>query len=130
LEERRRWRRVLAAAVGVAFTKPALGFCERTAHAIEAALRQGPGYHVDQSVLYYGWRIRRRLKRRTRWQALPPAFADYDFGEDSFVWTAKGDRKTDPRFVAAVDELHRRHAGILAALPPLGGFGRDAGEDG
>jgi hypothetical protein len=118
-EERRRWRRVLAAAVGVSFTKPSLGYCERTAHAIEAVLRQHPVYHIDQSVLYDTYMIRRQMKRRTRWQTLSPRFADYDFDDESFVWTAKGDRKEHARFVEATVAIRHRYADLYRALPRL-----------
>ena len=119
-EERRVWRRILAAAVGLNPTEAGLLFCERAARCIQASLRLRPDFHTDQTVLYHMYRFARRWLPLIRWQHLPLSLVDYDFGDDSFIWTAKGPRKDDASFVRVIGELQSRHAPEYGALPRLG----------
>ncbi|KGM35981.1 hypothetical protein P409_01365 [Inquilinus limosus MP06] len=110
LGERRVWRRVMAGAVGVSHSKAALGFCEKLANAIWRALHMRPTDHVDQPVIYYLYVIRRRLKRRIRWQHMPAGVVDVAFGDDSFIWSAKGALKEGVVFSRATSALEATYA--------------------
>lgn len=114
------WRRVLAAAIGVSPTPAALRFSERMAGSIEAVLRQRPVYHIDQTILFYSYRIRRMIDREIRWQNLPISWVDYDFSDDSLIWTAKSERKQNPRFRDAIAELEARYRTLYQDLPRPG----------
>lgn len=83
-------QRVMGAAVGMNHTKEALGFCERLAASAWRGTRLQPLDHFDQALLYGMYIVRRRLKRRIRWQQMPSGYLDRDFGEDSSIWAAGG----------------------------------------
>jgi len=118
--ERRVWRRILAAAVGFNHTPEGLRFCERAARCIQASLRLHPDFHTDQTILYHAYRFARRWLPSIRWQHLPLSLVDYDFQDDSFIWTAKGPRKEDASFMRVIGELQSKHAPEYGALPRLG----------
>ncbi|MDR6290922.1 hypothetical protein E9232_003448 [Inquilinus ginsengisoli] len=118
--ERRVWRRILAAAVGFNHTPEGLRFCERAARSILASLRLHPDFHTDQTILYHAYRFARRWLPAIRWQHLPLSLVDYDFQDDSFIWTAKGPRKEDASFMRVIGELQSKHAPEYGALPRLG----------
>jgi hypothetical protein len=119
LGERRIWRRILAAAVGIAPTVQGLRFAERMALCIQASLLRRPDFHTDQTILYFLYRFARRWWRGIRWQHLPLSLVDYDFRDDSFIWTAKGPRKEDASFVRVVGNLQSKYAPEYGALPRL-----------
>lgn len=119
LTERRIWRRILAAAVGFNYSPAALAFCRRTARATMASYRQRPDFHTDQIVLYHMYRFARRWLPGIHWQHLPLGLVDYDFRDDSFIWTAKGARKDDATFVRIIGDLQERFSDQYDALPPL-----------
>ena len=119
LHRKEPWRRVLAAAIGVNPTPAGLRFCERMASSIEAVLRQRPVYHIDQTILYYAYSIRRRLGHGVRWQNLPLTWVDYEFSDDSLIWTAKAARKQDSRFQGAIASLEAQYEALYRALPEL-----------
>ena len=87
------------------------------ASGIEAVLRQRPVYHIDQTILFYAYRIRQMTDRGIRWQGLPLSWVDYDFSEGSLIWTAKSTRKQDPRFRDAIAELETRYRTLYQDLP-------------
>ena len=120
LRRQKTWRRVLAAAIGVNPTPAALQFCERMASSIEAVLHQKPDYHIDQTILYYMYKIRNRLKRTIRWQHLPLSWVDYKFSDDSLIWTAKAARKQDERFRNAISAIEAQYQDLYQSLPQLG----------
>ncbi|WP_155888882.1 hypothetical protein [Inquilinus limosus] len=113
LGERRVWRRVLAGAVGVNHSKEALGFCEKLAAGTWRALHMRPSDHIDQPVIYYLYVIRRRLKPRIRWQNMPAGLVDVEFGDDSFIWSAKGALKEGAVFARATSALEARYTQSL-----------------
>ena len=110
LGERRVWRRIMAGAVGVNHSKESLGFCEKLASAVWQALHMRPSDHVDQPVIYYLYVIRRRLKPRIRWQHMPAGVVDIAFGDDSFIWSAKGALKEGPVFSRETSALEANYA--------------------
>ena len=110
LGERRVWRRVMAGAVGVSHSKESLGFCEKLAAGIWRALHMQPSDHIDQPVIYYLYVIRRRLKPRIRWQHMPAGLVDVAFGEDSFIWSAKGALKEGAVFSRATSAVEANYA--------------------
>lgn len=119
LHRSKAWRRVLAAAIGINSTPATLRFCERMASSIEAVLHQKPDYHIDQTILYYMYRIGRRLRRDVRWQHLPLGWVDYNFSDDSLIWTAKAARKQDERFRNAIAALEVQYGDLYRSLPTL-----------
>jgi hypothetical protein len=62
-------------------------------------------WYLDQSVLYLVYRMMERSSAAVTLASLPPAYADSAFGPDSRIWAAKGERKTDPAFVAEMARL-------------------------
>ncbi len=57
-------------------------------------------WHLDQSVLYLVHRMMAQAGEGPSLAPLPPGYADSAFAADSPIWAAKGDRKTDPAFIA------------------------------
>jgi len=60
-------------------------------------------FYFDQSALYASYLIA-RLRRRSTFYAVRKTAVDYDFGDEASIWTAKGIRKHDQRFL---DESRR-----------------------
>ncbi len=57
-------------------------------------------WYLDQSVLYLVYRMMTRDGATLETAPLPTEYADSAFTADSAVWAAKGDRKTEPVFLA------------------------------
>ena len=60
-------------------------------------------FYFDQSALYVSYLIA-RLRRRSTFYAIRKTAVDYDFCDQACIWTAKGVRKHDQRFL---DESRR-----------------------
>lgn len=76
-------------------------FLARVAAYVLSCLRDARlAWYLDQSVLYLVYRMMERAGEAITLAPLPRAYADSDFGPDSPIWAAKGDRKTDLAFVA------------------------------
>jgi hypothetical protein len=67
-------------------------------------------FYFDQSALYASYLIA-RLRWRSTFYAIAKTAVDYDFGNQACIWTAKGMRKHDQRFL---DESRR----MLDAFEP------------
>lgn len=94
-------RRQTASAVAVSHTKEALGFCEKLAASIWAALQMRPGDRIDQPILHYLHVIRRRIKRRIRWQQMPAHLVDHECGDGSVIWLPMGARRDEDLVLSA-----------------------------
>ncbi|MBE7186325.1 MAG: hypothetical protein INR68_18185, partial [Methylobacterium mesophilicum] len=94
-------RKILASAVGVEFSEAGQRFADALANATAACLAMRPRYHVDQIVIHY---LSERLEQdgSLTTAPMPKSLADFDFGEDAAIWTAKGwHRKNSEAYASA-----------------------------
>ena len=62
-------------------------------------------YHIDQLVIYYLWDLYRRHQPGFRDAPLGQDMADWECGQESYIWSAKGERKyLDEPFLKARQE--------------------------
>lgn len=87
------WQKNLAAALLVQPTPNGLAFIRRVANTLDAVLSRRPEFHVDQMVIHYVDRAFQLSPRRLRVFPLTKVFADWEFLPDSYIWSAKGERK-------------------------------------
>ena len=87
------WRKVLASALFIMPTSLGERFSRDVALVIAWLLRRKLPYHIDQLVIFYLWRIYAAREKGFRVTPLSRDMADWECGEDSYIWSAKGDRK-------------------------------------
>lgn len=87
------WQKNAAGAVLIQPTQNGIEFIRRVADVLHRVLAQKPEFHVDQMVIHSVYRSFRLSSKRLRVFPLTQAFADWDFLPDSYIWSAKGDRK-------------------------------------
>jgi hypothetical protein len=85
------WQKNLAAALMIQPTQDGLDFISRVADVLHMVLARKPEFHVDQMVIHGVDRVSSGL----RVFPLTKAFADWEYLPDSYIWSAKGDRKLD-----------------------------------
>jgi len=101
------WRKVLASALFVMPTELGERFIRDVALVVAWRLRRELPYHIDQLVIFYLWRVYSAREKNFRVTALSRDMADWECGEGSYIWSAKGDRKyLNPAFLDAL-EHHR-----------------------
>lgn len=105
-------RKVLASALICAKTPSGERFQDALSRALVRILMEGPQYHVDQTVLHYLERTARKAQLRTA--LLKLELADHRFEDNSPVWTAKGRRKNDPRFIELAIQSQRDYDSLMA----------------
>lgn len=110
------WRRILASAVGLAATPGSQAYCSGVARALLSLLRYRPRYHLDQIVLHYAAKLARQ-QGHIRFYDMPLAFSDYEFHDESILWTAKGGRKGAEPFRQKQQQVEARFAGLLDSTP-------------
>ena len=89
------WQKNLAAALMIQPTQNGLDFITRVADVLHMVLARKPEFHVDQMVIHGVDRASRSSSGGLRVFPLTKAFADWEFLPDSYIWSAKGDRKLD-----------------------------------
>jgi hypothetical protein len=87
------WRKVLASALFIMPSELGERFIRDVALVIAWLLRRKLPYHIDQLVIFYLWRVYAAREREFRVAPLSRDMADWECGEDSYIWSAKGDRK-------------------------------------
>ena len=95
------WRKVLASALLIMDTKEGHNYLRDVALMIAWLLRKPLPYHIDQLVIYYMWDVYRHNRPEFHYACLTQDMADWECHEDSYIWSAKGDRKY-------MDEAFRR----------------------
>ena len=99
------WRKVLASALFVMPTSRGERFSRDVALVIAWLLKRKLPYHIDQLVIFYLWRIYATREKEFRVTPLSRDMADWECGEDSYIWSAKGDRKYLSReFLGALEQ--------------------------
>ena len=87
------WRKVLASALFIMPTQQAERYIRDVAIVIAWLLKGKLYYHIDQLVIYYMWRFYTTSASGVRVAQLSQELADWECREDSYVWSAKGERK-------------------------------------
>jgi len=87
------WRKVLASALFVMPTKTGRDYIRDVALMIAWLLRGKLPYHIDQLVIYYMWQRYENADAGLRCVTLSQDMADWECRDDSYIWSAKGDRK-------------------------------------
>jgi len=87
------WRKVLASALFVMPTQTGRNYIRDVALMIAWLLRGKLPYHIDQLVIYYMWQRYENAGAGLRCVTLSQDMADWEYLENSYVWSAKGDRK-------------------------------------
>ncbi len=87
------WRKVLASALFIMPTARAERYIRDVAIVIAWLLKGKLYYHIDQLVIYYMWRFYTTGESDFRVAQLSQEMADWECREDSYVWSAKGERK-------------------------------------
>lgn len=99
------WRKVLASALFVMPTDLGERYSRDVAIVIAWLLRRKLHYHIDQLVIYYVWDLYRRHEPGFRDARLAQEMADWECRQDSYIWSAKGDRKyLDQEFLKAREQ--------------------------
>lgn len=89
------WQKNLAAALLVEPTQDGIDFIARVADVLHMVLARKPEFHVDQMVIHGVDRAFASSASGLRVYPLTKAFADWEFLPDSYIWSAKGDRKLE-----------------------------------
>ena len=91
------WRKVLASTVIAMPTVAAQHYFESVAATLAETLRTPVNHHVDQIVLFLAYRAgRASASRPVRFAPMAKSLIDWDFGDGSLIWNAKGpERKPD-----------------------------------
>ncbi len=97
------WRKVLASALLIMNTEEGHSYIRDVALMIAWLLKKPLPYHIDQLVIYYMWGIYQSTRKGFRYFSLTQDMADWECREDSYIWSAKGDRKY-------MDKVFRRAA--------------------
>lgn len=87
------WRKVLASALFVMPTPTGREYIRDVALMIAWLLRGKLPYHIDQLVIYYMWQRYEQAGAGLKCVTLSQDMADWECRDDSYVWSAKGDRK-------------------------------------
>jgi hypothetical protein len=96
------WRKVLASALFVMPTELGQRFSRDVAVVIAWLLRGRLHYHIDQLVIYYLWDLYRSRQPGFTVVGLAQDMADWECGQGSYIWSAKGERKyLDEQFLKA-----------------------------
>jgi hypothetical protein len=99
------WRKVLASALFVMPTALGRRYMRDVAIVIASLLGRELHYHVDQLVIYHMWRLYHAGAPGFRVAELSQDMADWECSEDSYIWSAKGDRKySQQKFLDALDD--------------------------
>lgn len=86
-EERRIVAKVLASAAGFNPTNAGMRFASALSRGLASLFELHPVYHVDQIAIFYLMQSMRR--DRLSIADIPRSLADYGFGEEGVIWTAK-----------------------------------------
>ena len=98
------WRKVLASALFIMPTELGQRFIRDVALVIAWLLRRKLPYHIDQLVIFYLWRIYSTREKKFRVTPLARDMADWKCSRDSYIWSAKGERKyLDREFLGALE---------------------------
>jgi hypothetical protein len=87
------WRKVLASALFVMPTPLGRRYIRDVAVVIACLLSRELHYHIDQLVIYQLWRLYSTREPDFRVVELSQELADWECRDDSYIWSAKGDRK-------------------------------------
>lgn len=87
------WRKVLASAFCIMPTMLGRRYMRDVALMIAWLLQGKLPYHIDQLVIYYMWQIYSRRESGFRVAELSQDMADWECHPESYLWSAKGDRK-------------------------------------
>jgi len=99
------WRKVLASALFIMPTRLGERFVRDVALVIAWLLRRKLPYHIDQLVIFYLWRIYAAREKDFHVTPLSRDMADWECSEDSYIWSAKGNRKYLSReFLGALEQ--------------------------
>lgn len=93
-------QKMLATTLVLRDTPPAREYLRRVScYILNCYHEERLAWYLDQSVLYLVHRMMATRGEAPTLAALPSTYADSAFAADSFIWAAKGDRKTAPAFV-------------------------------
>jgi hypothetical protein len=96
------WRKVLASTVIGMPTAGATTYFAGVAVVLAELLGRPLTHHVDQMILYLGYRqARARRERAVRFAPMSKDLIDWDFDEHSLVWNAKGPERKPAYWRAA-----------------------------
>jgi len=99
------WRKVLASALFIMPTELGQRFIRDVALVVAWLLRRKLPYHIDQLVIFYLWRIYTAREKGFRVTPLSRDMADWECSRDSYIWSAKGERKYLSReFLGALEQ--------------------------
>ncbi|MGD2074881.1 MAG: hypothetical protein PVI91_05080 [Gammaproteobacteria bacterium] len=99
------WRKVLASALFIMPTPLGRRYIRDVAVVVAWLLSRELHYHVDQLVIYQVWRLYSEGEPGFRVAELSQELADWECRDDSYIWSAKGDRKYFKReFLNALDD--------------------------
>ena len=88
------WKKNLAAALLVQPTPNGIAFIGRVADVLQMVLARKPDFHVDQLVVHSVDRAFRLSSKSLRVFPLTRVLADWELRPDTYIWSAKGERKT------------------------------------
>jgi hypothetical protein len=115
------WRKILAGAIGFNQTPGGVRFAADLSRALASVLTLRPSYHIDQIAFHYLMVQTAKCATLTV-KDMPKRFIDFDFAEDSVIWTAQAWRgKDSDRYKNARLEVLRRFpdiANISRAIEP------------
>jgi hypothetical protein len=116
-EQEKPWRKILAGAIGLNPTSEGTRFAANLSRALASVLDLRPSYHIDQIVFHY---LMIATSRRTSLMVkdMPKKFIDFDFANDSVIWTAQAWRGKDS------DRYKNARREVLQRFPDLANVSR------
>jgi len=80
--------------------------------------RTGTNFWFDQSVLYFSYLLSKR-RERVSFYAIGKSVVDYEFSDQSCIWTARGKRKHDEVFLKESRRILKKYTAGLDSQKPL-----------
>lgn len=87
------WKKNMAGALLVQPTANGIAFIGRVAEVLQTVLSRRPDFHVDQMAIHCVDRAFQLSSRALRVFPLTRVFADWEVRPETYIWSAKGERK-------------------------------------